>query len=68
MIELCGHRVGLGQPLFLIAGPDVIESEEMVLKLCAALEARKDPDFIITSLCRPHGIVFMRGERRCRFC
>ena len=38
MIELCGHRVGLGQPLFLIAGPDVIESEEMVLKLARKLK------------------------------
>jgi 2-dehydro-3-deoxyphosphooctonate aldolase (KDO 8-P synthase) len=32
MIELCGHKVGEGQPLFVIAGPDVIESEEMVLR------------------------------------
>lgn len=32
MIELCGHKVGEGQPLFIIAGPDVIESEEMVLR------------------------------------
>jgi 2-dehydro-3-deoxyphosphooctonate aldolase (KDO 8-P synthase) len=32
MIELCGHKVGPGQPLFVIAGPDVIESEEMVLR------------------------------------
>src|SRR5215471_16595191 len=33
MIELCGRKVGEGQPLFLIAGPDVIESEESVLGL-----------------------------------
>ena len=39
MIELCGHRVGLGQPLFLIAGPDVIESEEMVLRLARKLKS-----------------------------
>lgn len=32
MISLCGHRVGEGQQLFVIAGPDVIESEEMVLR------------------------------------
>ena len=32
MISLCGHRVGEGQPLFVIAGPDVIESEDMVLR------------------------------------
>jgi 2-dehydro-3-deoxyphosphooctonate aldolase (KDO 8-P synthase) len=32
MIELCGTKVGEGQPLFVIAGPDVVESEEMVLR------------------------------------
>lgn len=31
-ISLLGHAVGPGQPLFLIAGPDIIESEEMVLR------------------------------------
>lgn len=30
-IQLCGQRVGPGERLFVIAGPDVIESEEMVL-------------------------------------
>jgi 2-dehydro-3-deoxyphosphooctonate aldolase (KDO 8-P synthase) len=39
VIELCGHRVGVGQPLFLIAGPDIIESEEMVLKLARKLKS-----------------------------
>ncbi len=45
MIELCGKRVGEGQPLLVIAGPDVIESEEMVIRharrlreLCERLE------------------------------
>jgi 2-dehydro-3-deoxyphosphooctonate aldolase (KDO 8-P synthase) len=42
VIELCGHRVGLGQPLFLIAGPDVIESEEMVLRLARQLKAMSE--------------------------
>ena len=32
MIELAGFKVGLGQPLLVIAGPDVIESEELVLR------------------------------------
>ena len=32
MISLCGAKVGEAQPLFAIAGPDVIESEEMVLR------------------------------------
>ncbi|MBZ4397699.1 3-deoxy-8-phosphooctulonate synthase [Myxococcus sp. MISCRS1] len=31
-ITLCGHKVGPGQKLFVIAGPDSIESEEMALK------------------------------------
>lgn len=31
-ISLCGRKVGLGQPLFVLAGPDVVESEEMVLR------------------------------------
>jgi 2-dehydro-3-deoxyphosphooctonate aldolase (KDO 8-P synthase) len=31
VIELCGKKVGPGEPLFVIAGPDVIESEQMVL-------------------------------------
>lgn len=32
MIELCGKKVGEGQPLFVLAGPDIVESEEMVLR------------------------------------
>jgi 2-dehydro-3-deoxyphosphooctonate aldolase (KDO 8-P synthase) len=31
-ISLCGHQVGPGQKLFVIAGPDSIESEEMALR------------------------------------
>ena len=31
-IELCGYKVGPGQKLFVIAGPDSIESEEMALR------------------------------------
>jgi 2-dehydro-3-deoxyphosphooctonate aldolase (KDO 8-P synthase) len=45
LISLCGQKVGEGQPLFVIAGPDVIESEDMVLRharrvreLCERLE------------------------------
>jgi 2-dehydro-3-deoxyphosphooctonate aldolase (KDO 8-P synthase) len=37
MIELCGHRVGPDQPLFVLAGPDVIESEEMVRRIARRL-------------------------------
>jgi len=43
-IDVCGFRVGLDQPLFLIAGPCVIESEQLALdtaghlkELCAGL-------------------------------
>jgi 2-dehydro-3-deoxyphosphooctonate aldolase (KDO 8-P synthase) len=31
-ISVCGRKVGPGQPLFVLAGPDVVESEEMVLR------------------------------------
>lgn len=48
MIELCGARVGPGQPLFVIAGPDVIESEEMVLR-----HARK-----VREVCERLGVAF----------
>jgi len=37
MIQLCGHSVGPNQPLFVLAGPDVIESEEMVRRLARRL-------------------------------
>src|SRR3989344_4707953 len=43
-MKLCGFEVGLNQPLFLIAGPCVIESEQMALdtagqlkEICAAV-------------------------------
>ena len=32
MIDLAGQQVGEGQPLFVIAGPDVIECEELALR------------------------------------
>lgn len=32
MIRLCGHEVGPGRPLFVIAGPDVVESEGLVVE------------------------------------
>jgi len=38
MIELCGHRVGTDQPLFVLAGPDVIESEAMVKAIARQLQ------------------------------
>ena len=39
MIELGGHKVGDGQRLLVIAGPDVIESEELVLRHARRLQA-----------------------------
>ncbi len=37
-MKLCGFEVGLGHPLFLIAGPCVIESEQMALETAGALK------------------------------
>lgn len=38
-MDLCGFKVGLDQPFFLIAGPCVIESEKMAMETSAALKA-----------------------------
>ena len=40
--DLCGIRVGLDRPLFLIAGPCVIESEGLVLETAGALREIAD--------------------------
>jgi 2-dehydro-3-deoxyphosphooctonate aldolase (KDO 8-P synthase) len=37
-MDLCGFEVGIDQPLFLIAGPCVIESEKLVLETAAELK------------------------------
>lgn len=37
-MKLCGFEVGLDQPLFLIAGPCVVESEQMALDTAGALK------------------------------
>ena len=37
-MELCSFRVGLDQPLFLIAGPCVVESEGLALETAAQLK------------------------------
>ena len=37
-ITLCGHRVGLGQKLFMIAGPCAIESESLAMSTAAHLK------------------------------
>lgn len=38
-MKLCGFEVGLDHPLFLIAGPCVIESEQLALDTAGALKA-----------------------------
>src|SRR5690349_11990594 len=37
-MELCGFKVGLDQPFFLIAGPCVIESEQLQLDVAGQLK------------------------------
>jgi 2-dehydro-3-deoxyphosphooctonate aldolase (KDO 8-P synthase) len=36
-MKLCGFEVGLGRPMFLIAGPCVIESRELVMRMAERL-------------------------------
>ena len=40
--DLCGRRIGLGERLFLIAGPCVIESEAMALSTAETLRGIAD--------------------------
>ncbi|HWI85378.1 MAG TPA: 3-deoxy-8-phosphooctulonate synthase [Sphingomonas sp.] len=40
--DLCGRRIGLDEPLFLIAGPCVIESEAMALAVAETLRGIAD--------------------------
>ena len=37
-MQLCGHEVGLNRPIFLIAGPCAIESEDMAMETAAILK------------------------------
>ena len=41
-MKLCGFEVGIDWPLFLIAGPCVIESEQLALDTAGALKAMTD--------------------------
>jgi 2-dehydro-3-deoxyphosphooctonate aldolase (KDO 8-P synthase) len=41
-MQLCGFEVGPGQPLFLIAGPCVVESEALALETAGELKALTD--------------------------
>ncbi|HVL35566.1 MAG TPA: 3-deoxy-8-phosphooctulonate synthase [Burkholderiales bacterium] len=48
-MKLCGFEVGLERPLFLIAGPCVVESRELQMDVAGRLK----------ELCRPLGIPFI---------
>jgi len=48
-VKLCGFEAGLERPLFLIAGPCVVESRELQLEVAGRLK----------ELCRPLGIPFI---------
>ena len=48
-MKLCGFEAGLERPLFLIAGPCVVESRELQLEVAGRLK----------ELCRPLGIPFI---------
>src|SRR5215471_17896742 len=37
-MRLCGFEVGLNKPLFLIAGPDTLESEQLCLDVAGKLK------------------------------
>jgi len=37
VIQLCGHKIGLTHPIFMIAGPCVIESEAMTMSVAERL-------------------------------
>ncbi len=37
-MKLCGHEIGLAQPFFLIAGPCVVESEQLQMDVAGALK------------------------------
>src|SRR4051795_9788103 len=40
--DLCGRRIGLGKPMFLIAGPCAIESEKLALSTAETLRGIAD--------------------------
>ncbi|MCV5647336.1 3-deoxy-8-phosphooctulonate synthase, partial [Escherichia coli] len=37
-MELCGFKVGLDQPFFLISGPCVVESEQLQMDTAGTLK------------------------------
>ncbi|MGQ0622543.1 MAG: 3-deoxy-8-phosphooctulonate synthase [Panacagrimonas sp.] len=41
-MKLCGREIGLDQPLFLIAGPDTLESQELAIEVAGHIKAVAD--------------------------
>jgi 2-dehydro-3-deoxyphosphooctonate aldolase (KDO 8-P synthase) len=41
-MKLCGREVGIDQPLFLIAGPDTLESEALALEVAGTIKPLAD--------------------------
>ncbi len=41
-MKLCGREIGLDQPLFLIAGPDTLESEQLALDVAGHIKPLAD--------------------------
>ena len=41
-MKLCGRHIGLDQPLFLIAGPDTLESQELAIEVAGHIKALAD--------------------------
>ena len=74
-MKLCGFEVGLEQPLFLIAGPCVVESLQLQIDVAGALKeicAALDVPFIFKSSYdkanRSSGDVVPRPGPRSRVC
>ena len=41
-MKLCGRDIGIDQPLFLIAGPDTLESLDLALEVASTIKAITD--------------------------
>jgi 2-dehydro-3-deoxyphosphooctonate aldolase (KDO 8-P synthase) len=48
-MKLCGRDIGIDQPLFLIAGPDTLESEELALEVAS----------FIAPICKQLGMLYI---------
>lgn len=41
-MKLCGHEVGIDRPIFIIAGPDTLESHELAIEVAGHIKAIAD--------------------------